>query len=64
MPWAKEPTLQVIHDLYRQDGAPVAFEIDELRRQSLLTGLDDIGLTLDHADDIDSYESTRPTWLP
>ena len=23
VPWAKEPTLQVIHDLYSQDGAPV-----------------------------------------
>ena len=24
VPWAKEPTLQVIHDLYTRDGAPVA----------------------------------------
>jgi glutamine synthetase len=24
VPWAKEPTLQVIHDLYSQDGAPVS----------------------------------------
>lgn len=25
VPWAKEPTLQVIHDLYSQDGTPVSF---------------------------------------
>ncbi len=25
VPWAKEPTLQVIHDLYSRDGVPVAF---------------------------------------
>ncbi len=25
VPWAKEPTLQIIHDLYSQDGVPVSF---------------------------------------
>jgi len=30
----------------------------------LLDGLDDIGLTLRHADEITTYESTRPYWLP
>ena len=24
-PWAKEPTLQVIHDLYSRDGVPASF---------------------------------------
>jgi 3-isopropylmalate dehydratase small subunit len=29
-----------------------------------LNGLDDVGLTLRHTVDIDSYESKRATWLP
>jgi 3-isopropylmalate/(R)-2-methylmalate dehydratase small subunit len=28
-----------------------------------LNGLDDIGITLGHADAIDSYEQRRPAWL-
>ncbi len=44
-------------------GIEVDFPLDDSTRYRFLNGLDDIGLTLDHADDIDSYESTRPTWL-
>ena len=40
------------------------FEIDDYTRWRLLEGLDDIGLTLRHNDDIVSYEATRPRWLP
>jgi 3-isopropylmalate/(R)-2-methylmalate dehydratase small subunit len=29
-----------------------------------LEGLDDIGLTLRHEDDITAFESSRPDWLP
>jgi 3-isopropylmalate/(R)-2-methylmalate dehydratase small subunit len=29
-----------------------------------MEGLDDIGLTLRHVDDITSYEHHRPPWLP
>jgi len=28
-----------------------------------LNGLDDIGLTLNHADAIDAFEQNRPVWL-
>jgi 3-isopropylmalate/(R)-2-methylmalate dehydratase small subunit len=35
------------------------FEIDSFRKHCLLHGLDDIGLTLQHADDIRSYEQAR-----
>jgi 3-isopropylmalate/(R)-2-methylmalate dehydratase small subunit len=28
-----------------------------------LNGLDDIGITLSHADQIASFETTRPSWL-
>jgi 3-isopropylmalate/(R)-2-methylmalate dehydratase small subunit len=37
----------------------VSFEIDDFRRYRLLNGLDDIGLTLQHADDIKAYEQRR-----
>jgi 3-isopropylmalate/(R)-2-methylmalate dehydratase small subunit len=29
-----------------------------------LQGLDDIGITLSHEDDIAAYEATRPAWKP
>jgi 3-isopropylmalate/(R)-2-methylmalate dehydratase small subunit len=41
-----------------------AFEIDDYTRWRLMEGLDDIGLTLRHADDITVFEQTRPAWLP
>ena len=36
-----------------------SFEIDPFRKNSLLKGLDDVGITLDHVESIDSYESQR-----
>jgi 3-isopropylmalate/(R)-2-methylmalate dehydratase small subunit len=38
------------------DGGVVKFSIDEFRRHCLLNGLDDIGLTLEKAGAIDSFE--------
>ena len=29
-----------------------------------MEGLDDIGLTLTHAEDIDAFEARRPHWMP
>ena len=40
-----------------------SFEIDEFRRYCLLNGLDNIGLTLQHQDQIDSFEAQQPHWL-
>ncbi len=40
-------------------GLRIPFELDEHRRQFLLQGLDDIGLTLKHADEITAYEERR-----
>ncbi|WNQ09225.1 3-isopropylmalate dehydratase small subunit [Paenibacillus aurantius] len=37
-------------------GLTISFDLDEHRRQFLLQGLDDIGLTLQHADAISAYE--------
>jgi 3-isopropylmalate/(R)-2-methylmalate dehydratase small subunit len=42
----------------------VRFEVDDYTRWRLLEGLDDIGLTLRHAEDIDAYETTRPSHKP
>jgi 3-isopropylmalate/(R)-2-methylmalate dehydratase small subunit len=42
----------------------VPFEIDEYTRWRLREGLDDIGLTLRHADDIAAFEAARPGYLP
>ena len=45
-------------------GLSVGFQIDAFRRHCLLNGLDDIGLTLQHEEDIAAYEARRPTWRP
>jgi 3-isopropylmalate/(R)-2-methylmalate dehydratase small subunit len=42
----------------------VPFEIDEYTRWRLLEGLDDVGLTERHLDDIAAFEAQRPAWLP
>lgn len=48
------------------DGGVVRFDIDPFRKHCLINGLDDIGLTLAHALEIDGYEArlrkNRP-WL-
>jgi len=40
------------------------FELEDFHHYRLLEGLDDIGITLRHDDDISAYESHRPEWLP
>jgi 3-isopropylmalate/(R)-2-methylmalate dehydratase small subunit len=40
------------------------FELDDHSRWRLIEGLDDIGLTLRHVDDITRFEATRPAWRP
>ncbi|GAB2691859.1 3-isopropylmalate dehydratase small subunit [Paenibacillus thermoaerophilus] len=40
-------------------GLNISFDLDEHRRQFLLLGLDDIGLTLQHEDKIAAYEAKR-----
>ena len=41
-----------------------AFDVDPFTKHLLLHGLDDIGLTLQHAEDIDVFEQQRPAFLP
>ncbi|MGH3237278.1 MAG: 3-isopropylmalate dehydratase small subunit [Streptosporangiaceae bacterium] len=45
-------------------GITAPFEIDDYTRWRLIEGLDDIGLTLRHVDDITAFEHSRPAWLP
>lgn len=46
------------------NGTSFSFEIDAFRKYCLLNGLDDIGLTLKHADDIRAYEAQRKQTAP
>jgi 3-isopropylmalate/(R)-2-methylmalate dehydratase small subunit len=54
-------------DLTRQwvtdeDGLRLSFEVEPFRRECLLKGLDDIGLTLQHEDKIAGFEAQRVSW--
>ena len=63
-----DPTTEIVVDLQErsvQAGALTApFDIDDYTRWRLLEGLDDVGITLSHEEDITTYESTRPSWKP
>ena len=48
----------------RPNGGRIAFEIDGFRRDCLLNGLDDIGLTLQKADKIDAFEAAQKEKQP
>lgn len=61
--------LQIAVDLQAQvlavsDGEQIGFEVDAFRKHCLLEGLDDIGLTLQHVDDIRAYEERRKSEAP
>ena len=64
----QDPAAELTVDLeareLRYGGTTVGFELDDFTRWRLLNGLDDIGLTLTHTDDIDAYEAHRPAFLP
>ncbi|MFC8598343.1 MULTISPECIES: 3-isopropylmalate dehydratase small subunit [unclassified Isoptericola] len=46
------------------DDVTVPFQIDDYTRWRLMEGLDDIGLTLQHADEIAAFEAERASWRP
>ena len=53
-------------EITRPNGATVRFQIDEFRRECLLDGLDDIGLTMQKVEMIDAFEKAqreRQPWL-
>ncbi len=63
-----DPTAEVTIDLPAQtvttDGFEATFEIDPHTKWRLVEGLDDIGLTLEHIDEIAAFEQGRPSYLP
>ena len=48
----------------RPSASTIAFPLDDSTQHRFLEGLDDIGITLAHDDDIDAYEARRPAWMP
>jgi len=45
-------------------GESIDFDVEEFRKHCLLNGLDDIGLTLQHVDEIKTYEKRRSAEAP
>ena len=63
----ENPELKIdlnLQKISRPNGATISFEIDPFRKECLLNGLDDIGLTLEKSDMIRSYEQKRSSSLP
>jgi 3-isopropylmalate/(R)-2-methylmalate dehydratase small subunit len=67
---AADPGAEVVVDVAARTVAiPAAglqepFELADHAQWRLLEGLDDIGLTLRHEDEISAFEARRPAWLP
>ena len=67
---AEEPGLQMTIDVENRTlsvpeiGVEVEFPMDEFTQHRFLNGLDDIGLTLQHQDDIAAFEVRRPDYKP
>ena len=63
-----QPGLEITVDLQdkqiRAGELTADFTIDEYVRWRLLEGLDDIGITLQHSDEIAAFEQERPGFLP
>jgi 3-isopropylmalate/(R)-2-methylmalate dehydratase small subunit len=64
------PELEITIDVERrlievpELGIAEPFPLDDSTRERFLQGLDDIGLSLRHAEAIDGFEATRPSWMP
>ena len=70
--WAEieaDPQSEIVVDMERLTvempsiGLSSTFPMEPQNQHRFLNGLDDIGITLTHADDISVFESKRPTWL-
>jgi 3-isopropylmalate/(R)-2-methylmalate dehydratase small subunit len=62
------PGLEITVDLEARTATAgdlvVPIGVDDYTRWRLIEGLDDIGLTLQHVDEIKNFESSRPSWKP
>ena len=59
-----EVTVDLVERQVRAGDLVASFEVDDYIRWRLLEGLDDIGLTLQHQDEITAFEATRESWRP
>ncbi len=67
---AADPGAEIVLDLAERTisvpsaGLRAPFALPDYARWRLLEGLDDIGITLRHEDEIAAFEAKRPSWLP
>jgi len=59
-----EVTVDLVERRVRCGPVDAAFEVDDYVRWRLLEGLDDIGITLQHMDEIGAFEAGRPSFAP
>ena len=59
-----EVTVDLVDRQVRAGGLTADFDIDDYVRWRLLEGLDDIGITMQRADDIAAYEQSRQAFMP
>ena len=65
-----DPTLEITVDVERLTvevpavGLESSFPLDPGTQQRFLEGLDDIGLTMRHLQEIEAFETKRPAWIP
>ena len=66
----ESPATEITVDMERRTvevpsiGLDEPFPMDDATRHRFLNGLDDIGITLVHADEIADFETSRPDWMP
>ncbi len=66
--WVKEHagtpiTVDLVAQEVRAGELHFSFEIDSFRRHCMIEGLDSIGLTLQHQDEISAYEAKQPVFM-
>ena len=65
-----DPATEITVDMERLSvevpaaGITDSFPMDPQTQHRFLNGLDDVGITLGHADEIAAFEQHRPAWLP
>jgi 3-isopropylmalate/(R)-2-methylmalate dehydratase small subunit len=59
-----EVTVDLVARTVVCDDVVVPFQVDDYTRWRLMEGLDDIGLTLNHEDEIRAFETVREPWRP
>jgi 3-isopropylmalate/(R)-2-methylmalate dehydratase small subunit len=63
------PKVEITVDMERltvevpAEGFKESFPMDPPTQHRFLNGLDDIGITMTHADEINKFEKNRPAWL-